>query len=281
MDSKYNINKVLLKGLKSLYSELHGLNFEYNLNDDGNFEINVTPIGDKLPLINKIFINKLFQQNIIEFSKYLPDRSNLILPQANIFFNGEEINYDYIKLSDKFQKCIETFTESCKSEAETNSQLYGLRYPTAHENKVEIEMNSDDDEFYVRAMLYTNVLTFKFPYTSGNENFVTEGRIKDYCDNSDYANENSITYDDILSNFVYFFNDSSMNGEQNTNESNEFYNCSYNSGWDLNNEYQNYYLSCEVLLLGIGNLISKNPYDFVSQDTYSNIYEFVKYFENK
>jgi hypothetical protein len=278
MGNKYDIKNVILKGLNSLYNELHGLNFEYNLNDDGNFEINVTPIGDKLPLINKIFINKLFQQNIIEFSKYLPDRSNLILPQANIFLNGEEINYDYLKISDKFQQCIDTFFDSCKKVVNTNSRLHDLRYATAHINRVEREITSTPETFQIYATLITNELTFDF---KGDKIFVTEERIEDYCDNSDYAEENSITYDDMVTAFVYFFNNSVMNGEQYTKEATELYDCSLNAGYNWNDTYMNYYLNCEVFLIGIGDLISKNPYDFVGNDTYPNIYEFVKYFKNK
>jgi len=52
-----------------------------------------------------------------------------------------------------------------------------------------------------------------------------------------------------------------MNGEQYTKEATELYDCSLNAGYNWNDTYMNYYLNCEVFLIGIGyslaNLLKK------------------------
>ena len=271
-----------LKGLNSLYSNEHGLNYTYKVDDNGVFVVDVVEVDD-LPLISKSLINRGVIENTYSLSKYLPgvNANELINHRTKIVFNGKVIDYDFIKVSDEFQNCINTFLESCKKEVKTNSHIHEAKFPTAHGNRIEKEIKSDNDYFYVYPLLYASALTFEY---EGKMHFVTEDTIKDFCDNSEYAKDEEMTYDDVVSVFVQFFNDTAMEGEQGTTQTDQFYNCIMALGWDANSKdslYYDYWFRSEIFLMGIGKYISSNPYEFAGQDTYPLLYQYVKYFEEK
>jgi len=273
-----------LKGLNSLYSNEHGLKYTYKVDDNGVFVIDVVEVDD-LPFICKSLINRGVLENAYSLSKYLPNvrtvANELINHRTKVVFNGQVIDHDFIKVSDELQNCINTFFESCKKEVKTNSKIHESKFPTAHGNRVEREIRWDDDYFYVYPLLYASALTFEF---EGKMHFVTEERIKDFCDNSEYAKDEEMTYDDVVSVFVQFFNDTAMEGVQGTTQADQFYNCITELNWDAYSKdslYYDYWYRSEIFLIGIGKYISSNPYEFAGQDTYPLLYQYVKYFQEK
>ena len=276
------MNNATLKGLNSLYSNEHGLNYTYKVDDNGVFVVDVVEVDD-LPLISKSLINRGVIENTYSLSKYLPgvNTNELINHRTKIVFNGKVIDYDFLKVSDELQNCINTFFESCKKEVKTNSHIHEAKSPTAYGNRVEKEIKSDNDYFYVYPLLYASALTFEF---EGKMHFVTEDRIKDFCDNSEYSKDEEMTYNDVVSVFVKFFNNTAMEGEQGTTQTDQLYNCFIELGWDGNSKdslYYDYWFRSEIFLMGIGKYISSNPYEFTGQDTYPLLYQYVKYFEEK
>ena len=276
------MDSAILKGLNSLYSNEHGLNYTYKVDDDGTYVIEAIEVED-LPFVAKFLINRGALENVHSLSKYLPNANinDVAKYKTKVVFNGKEIENDFVKVSDELQKCINTFFESCKKEVKTNSYIHEAKSPTAHGNRVEKEIKWDYDYFYVYPLLYASALTFEF---EGKMHFVTEERIKDFCDNSEYSKDEEMTYDDVVSVFVHFFNNTAMEGEQGTTQTDQFYNCTIELGWDGNDKnslYYDYWFRSEIFLMGIGKYISSNPYEFTGQDTYPLLYQYVKYFQEK
>ena len=274
------MDSAILKGLNSLYSNEHGLKYTYKVDEDGTYVIESVESED-LPFVTKFLINRGALENVHSLSKYLPTAT--IIDVANhktkIVFNGKEIDNDFVKVSDKLQKCINTFFESCKKSVKANSYIINAESPTAHGNRIEKEIKWDYDYFYVYPLLYASALTFEF---EGKMHFVSEDRIKDFCDNSEYAKDEEMTYDDVVTIFVNFFNNSAMEGEQVTTQSEQLFNCCLDLGWDGNDNnslYYDFWIRSEIFLMGIGKYISSNPYEFTGQDTYPLLYQYVKYFE--
>jgi len=90
-----------LKGLNSLYSNEHGLNYTYKVDDNGVFVVDVVEVDD-LPLVSKSLINRGVIENTYSLSKYLPgvNTNELINHRTKIVFNRKVIDYDFLKVSD-------------------------------------------------------------------------------------------------------------------------------------------------------------------------------------
>jgi len=113
---------------------------------------------------------------------------------------------------------------------------------------------------------------------------IDEKKIRDFCDHSEYAKEEDVTYEECASWFVQFFNNSAMQGEQDIAQSNQFHSCLDNIGVDSNNKdslYYDYYFQVWFYITSIGNIEVNDPYEFYGGGTYPGIVKFIEYFEKK
>jgi len=274
----------VIKAANILYNKEYGLQFNYSIDEHGTLVVKITSIND-LPLITKNLLRTAVGDNIIGALKYFPKSLNKNIEAkimgSKIIFNGEEIDYNFKYENEDLISCMSSFEESLVDPIVSNSSLYELRNPTAYDYTYNIELSSDVDYYYVNVLMSPERMTFMY----GNDFIsIDEKKIRDFCDHSEYAKEEDVTYEECASWFVQFFNNSAMQGEQDIAQSNQFHSCLDNIGVDSNNKdslYYDYYFQVWFYTTSIGNIEVNDPYEFYGSGTYPGIVKFIEYFEKK
>lgn len=275
----------VIKALNTLYNQEYGLHFNYSFDDNGTLVVNITLLDD-LPFITKNVLKSAIYTNLKESLKYFPknvyknvnEYLNSKLVKSKIIFNGEEIDYNFKYESENLISCITSFEESLVEPIVSNTSVYELSSPTAHDYTYDIQKSSDVENYYINVLMSPERMTFMYGI---KQYYVDEKRIKDFCDNSEYAKEEDVTYEECTSWFVQYFNNSALQGEQETTQSNQFYNCLDSIGIDSNNPnslYYGYYFQVWFYITSIGNIEVNDPYEFRASGTYPGIVQFIEYF---
>ena len=274
----------VIKAANILYNKEYGLQFNYSIDEHGTLVVKITSIND-LPLITKNLLRTAVGDNIIGALKYFPKSLNKNIEakimDSKIIFNGEEIDYNFKYENEDLISCMSSFEESLVDPIVSNSSLYELHSPTAYDYTYNIELSSDVDYYYVNVLMSPERMTFMY----GNDFIsIDEKKIRDFCDHSEYAKEEGVTYEECTSWFVQFFNNSAMQGEQDIAQSNQLHNCLDSIGVDSNNPsslYYDYYFQVWFYITSIGNIEVNDPYEFYDGGTYPGIVKFIEYFEKK
>jgi hypothetical protein len=271
----------VIKALNTLYNQEYGLQFEYSIDDNDTLVVNITSIED-LPFITKNILRSGISTNLIESLKYFPQNThknlNAKVMGSRIIFDGEEIDYNFKYESEDLISCITSFEETLVDPIVSNSSLYELRSPIAYDYTYHIQKSSDNDYYYVNVLMSPERMTFMYGI---EQYYVDEKRIRDFCDNSEYAKQEGVTYEECASWFVRYYNNSALQGEQNITQSNQLFNCLDSIGIDSNNSnslYYDYYFQIWFYITSIGNIEVNDPYEFYSSGTYSGIVQFIEYF---
>ena len=271
----------IIKALNTLYNQEYGLQFEYSIDDNNTLVVNITSIED-LPFITKNILISGISTNLIEALKYFPQNTyknlNAKVMGSRIIFNGEEIDYNFKYESENLISCITSFEESLVNPITSNSSLYELSFPTAYDYTYNIQKSSDTENYYINVLMSPKRMSFIYGI---EQDYVDEKRIRDFCDNSEYAKEEDVTYEECASWFVQYFNNSALEGEQDITQSNQLFNCLDNIGIDSNNRdslYYGYYFQVWFYVTSIGNIEVNRPYKFYNSGTYPGIVQFIEYF---
>ena len=271
----------IIKALNTLYNQEYGLQFEYSIDDNDTLVVNITSIED-LPLITKNILRSGISTNLIESLKYFPQslhkKFNSKIMGSRIIFDGEEIDYKFKYESEDLISCITSFEETLVDPIVSNSSLYELRSPTAYDYTYHIQKSSDNGYYYVNVLMSPERMTFMYGI---EQYYVDEKRIRDFCDNSEYAKQEDVTYEECASWFVRYYNNSALQAEQNITQSNQLFNCLDSIGIDSNNSnslYYDYYFQVWFYITSIGNIEVNDPYEFYGSGTYPGIVRFIEYF---
>ena len=271
----------VIKAANILYNQEYGLQFDYSINEDGTLVVNITLVDD-LPLITKNLLRTAVRNNIDESLKYFPKYSSKDIGTkimgSKIIFNGEEIDYNFIYENENLKFCKLSLEDSLKTPVISNSRISQINTPTARDYTYDIQTRIDSDYYTIDVLMSPKLMTFNY---IDERIYVTEDKIKDFCNNSEYALDEEVTYEECCTWFVSFFNYSALEGEQNTAKANQFYNCITSIGFNSNSQkslYYDFYPHVWLYMTSIGNIESSNPYDFPSDATYPGIIKFIEYF---